>query len=70
MIYLSYPPGATPLTTDVLLQQLSGETLTWGGGNIQDYAQVSEVRRNYIHALRQADKGDYQMLLEFVVGTA
>jgi Fic-DOC domain mobile mystery protein B len=50
--------------TDVLLEKvLAQEPFSWGSGNLTD---TGETRSNYIQALREADKNDYQKLLGFV----
>lgn len=52
------------LAADILLmKQLGLPRFTWGSGII-DHA--GEVRSQYIFALREADRGDYQSLLDFV----
>jgi Fic-DOC domain mobile mystery protein B len=51
------------IMADLLLQQLSGERFTWGEGTL---VALRELRSTYIHALREADNGDYQPLLRFV----
>ena len=47
---------------DLLFQKLEGKTLCWGSVNLVNF---SEVRSNYILALRKADCGDYSDLLDF-----
>lgn len=44
------------LMADIIFQKLDGKTLYWGNTNL---VNVSEVRKNYINALRNADNGDY-----------
>jgi Fic-DOC domain mobile mystery protein B len=51
------------LATDLLLRQLGASRFTWGSGGL---IAVSETRRCYISALRNADAGDYRPLLAFV----
>ena len=51
------------IMADLLLQQLTGERFTWGEGKA---LPLSELRSTYIHALREADAGDYLPLLRFV----
>ena len=50
---------------DLVLQKLEGKTLYWGNTNL---VNVSEVRSNYIAALRKADAGDYSDLIAFTKG--
>lgn len=52
------------MATDFLLKkQLGTNAFSWGSASID---VISHVRRDYIHALRTADNGNYQPLLEFV----
>lgn len=53
------------IMADVLLAKVLGEdAIDWAGGhNLQS---LNERRQNYIHALRQADRGDYGLLRKFV----
>lgn len=56
------------LATDVLLvKQLHKKPFSWGrkliGNNLD---KQGKVRNQYIEALREADKGNYQALLDFV----
>lgn len=51
---------------DIIFQKLEGKTLYWGNTNL---VNVSEVRKNYIDALRKADAGDYSDLIEFTKET-
>ena len=51
------------LMTDVLLKRQGAEPFSWGDADLE--AQ-GEVRAGYIDALRAADAGDYQALIEFV----
>ena len=50
------------LMADIVLEKLEGKKLYWGNTNL---VNVSEVRSNYIAALRKADAGDYTDLLSF-----
>ena len=52
------------LMTDILLLSQGRERFSWGNGN--DLSAKSITREKYITSLRQADKGNYQMLLDFV----
>ena len=49
------------LWSDMLLLQNGRPPINWGGGSLEER---SEVRKNYILALRRADQGDYQLLLD------
>ena len=51
------------LMTDILLYQQGEKRFTWGRKNL---TANNQVRKTYIHALRQADKGDYSALFQFV----
>jgi Fic-DOC domain mobile mystery protein B len=51
------------LMKDLLLQALGHEKFTWGNINLSD---MTNVRKNYIEALRKADQHDYEALLQFV----
>ena len=50
------------LMADLLVMSLGGERFTWGRANLQ---QASNVRRQYIEALRAADNHDYGPVLRF-----
>lgn len=50
------------LMADLVLEKLEGTKFYWGNTNL---VNVSEVRSNYIAALRKADAGDYSALMEF-----
>ena len=52
------------LMADLVLQKLNGTSLYWGDTNL---VNVSEVRSQYIDALRKADAGDYTDLLDFTM---
>lgn len=56
------------LATDVLLsKQLGADAFNWGRASFTgDIDQASDIRSQYINALRQADGGDYSALLTFV----
>lgn len=47
---------------ELLLADLDGPSLTWGGGELVD---ASELRSEYIAALRLADRGEFESLIEF-----
>lgn len=51
------------LVADLLLIQLGHKKFSWGMG--QNLQQASAVRRQYIDALRSADRGSYAALLSF-----
>lgn len=51
------------LMADLLLTDLVGRRFEWGRGNL---VANNELRARYIAALRAADTGDYQPLLEFL----
>jgi len=48
----------------VLTIAMNEEPIDWAGGH--DLQSMSDHRKNYIAALRAADRGDYAPLLEFV----
>ncbi len=50
------------LMADLVFEKLEGKKLYWGNTNL---VNVSEIRNNYIMALRKADAGDYEDLLKF-----
>ena len=50
------------LMADLVSLKLDNKKLYWGN---TDLVNVSEVRSNYINALRKADSGDYSDLLDF-----
>jgi Fic-DOC domain mobile mystery protein B len=54
---------ARTMTDLLLVQRLQRPRFTWGSGNLID---PGEVRRQYIDALRAADRGEYALLLAFV----
>ncbi|VAW79937.1 hypothetical protein MNBD_GAMMA15-1508 [hydrothermal vent metagenome] len=55
------------IATDALLvKTLDEKPIDWGRAHLQD---SGEHRRNYITALRQADKGNYQPLLDAFLDT-
>jgi Fic-DOC domain mobile mystery protein B len=49
--------------TDLILAATGAEPFTWGR---RDLGRADEVRKDYIDALRAADSGEYDALLEFV----
>ncbi len=52
------------LAIDVLLtKQLDEKAFTWGSASIE---KEGDVRKKYIEALRQADRGNYHALFYFV----
>jgi len=61
-----YPNGNgrhARLATDLLLRTLGRESFSWGSANLVD---PSQTRAEYVAALRDADRHDFQMLLAFV----
>lgn len=50
------------MMADLIVEQMGGEPLSWGGGSL---IETSDLRSNYIAALRSADNGDLGPLLEF-----
>lgn len=51
------------LCADVIALKYGGEKLSWGGNS--DLTKPDEIRKRYIAALREADRGDYEPLLAF-----
>lgn len=51
------------LMTDILLHSLGQSVFSWGQGSL---VEVSELRKQYIQALRAADSGNYDLLFDFV----
>lgn len=51
------------LMANLLMRNLKGKTLYWGSNNL---TEISEIRKQYIEALKYADKSDYSKLLNFV----
>lgn len=61
-----YPNGNgrhSRLMADAYLHQIGSPRLSWGAADLGQ----GEVRRRYIHALQQADHGDYAALITFAV---
>jgi Fic-DOC domain mobile mystery protein B len=52
-------------SADLLVESLGANRFTWGR---TDFTDVGETRTNYIEALRAADRGDFDPLLNFVRG--
>ncbi len=50
--------------TDILLVSQGRKKFTWGAS--VELTSSSETRKAYIAALREADNGHYQLLLDFV----
>lgn len=50
------------LVADLLVERLGRPPFTWGSGSI---VGAGEVRRRYISALKAADDGEYELLIEF-----
>jgi Fic-DOC domain mobile mystery protein B len=54
------------LMADVIMAAQKCPPLTWGsGGNLAD---IGELRKRYIAAIKQADTGDFAPLVRFAVG--
>lgn len=53
------------LITDLLLRKMSQEPFSWGGGGYASLLSQSELRAEYLAALRAADQGDIAPLLAF-----
>ena len=51
------------LMADLLMRKFGLPDLNWGSG---DLTEISELRKQYIDALRVADRGDYTALISFV----
>ena len=51
------------LATDLLLLSQGAEPFTWGQAQLD---AIGQTRQDYVSALRQADRGDYQALQTFV----
>lgn len=51
------------IMADLLMHNFNLENLNWGSG---DLTEISELRSKYIKALQEADKGNYEPLIEFV----
>lgn len=55
------------MMADALLRSMKQEAFSWGGGG--NLVQANKARSHYLAALRQADKGDFSLLLTFVRST-
>jgi Fic-DOC domain mobile mystery protein B len=54
------------LAADVLTAKLGGPALTWGAAKgVVNLVEASEIRRKYLAALRAADGGEIELLLQF-----
>ena len=51
------------IMADLLMRSFGLKNLDWGSGNL---TEISELRKQYIEALRGADKSDYTLLINFV----
>ncbi len=51
------------LMADLLMRKLGQTELNWGSENL---AKISDIRKKYISALQEADRGNYDSLLKFV----
>lgn len=50
------------MMADLVLRRLGAPSLSWGGGSLAD---LNELRRAYVDALRLADREDYDALIAF-----
>lgn len=50
------------MMADLVLRRLGAPALSWGGGSLAD---LNELRRAYVDALRLADREDYDALIAF-----
>ena len=50
------------MMADLVLRRLRAPSLSWGGGSLAD---LNELRRAYVDALRLADREDYDALIAF-----
>ena len=50
------------LMADLLIERLGGQAFTWGGGSL---ANIGELRKRYVAALKAADNHDVGPLLKF-----
>lgn len=53
------------LITDLLLRKMGQEPFSWGSGGYASLVSQSEMRAEYLAALRTADQGDIAPLLAF-----
>lgn len=51
------------IMADLLMRSFNQPNLNWGSGNL---TEISELRSKYIKALREADNGNYEPLINFV----
>jgi Fic-DOC domain mobile mystery protein B len=51
------------LMADILIASRGGDDLTWGSGS--DLMAPGEVRNRYLTALKKADAGDFDLLMDF-----
>ena len=51
------------LMADLLMRKLGQSELNWGSENL---VKISDIRKKYILALQEADRGNYDSLLKFV----
>ena len=50
------------MMADLVLRRLGEPALSWGGGSLAD---INDLRRAYVEALRLADREDYDALIAF-----
>lgn len=48
---------------DAAIAKYDGQVLSWGSNS--DLTKPDEIRKRYISALREADLGNYEPILEF-----
>lgn len=56
------------ILTDILLKKYQQSALTWGRNSYakDDFATESDLRREYISSLREADNKKFQKLMQFI----
>lgn len=53
------------LMADLLIVKRGGKRFSWGMNQNLDLYKATPIRKQYIQALQQADKGDYDLLIAF-----
>lgn len=51
------------IMADLIMRSFGLKNLDWGSGNL---TEISELRSKYILALQEADRGNYELLINFV----
>ncbi|MDR2066432.1 MAG: Fic family protein [Endomicrobium sp.] len=51
------------LMADLFMERFGSSKLSWGTSNL---TKISQARKHYITALKEADNGDYHKLLNFI----